>query len=88
MRGVIRLNGPTSHGGKVISAASNSIVMGVAIVRKGDLCSCPVPGHGVCTIIDGAPDVLIDGVPVTLNGHKTSCGAQLVSTVPTSGRGC
>jgi uncharacterized Zn-binding protein involved in type VI secretion len=87
MRGVIRLNDPTSHGGKVISAASNSTVMGVAVARKGDLCSCPLPGHGVCTISDGDPDVVIDGVPVAFNGHKTSCGAQLISTVPTSGRG-
>ena len=36
MHGVIRLNDPTSHGGKVISAAPKSTVMGVAVARKGD----------------------------------------------------
>lgn len=87
MRGVIRLNDPTSHGGKVVSAAPNSKVMGVAVARKGDKCLCPLPGHGLCTIMEGDPKVLIDGVPVAFNGHKTSCGAALISTVSTSGRG-
>lgn len=87
MRGVIRLNDPTSHGGKVISAAAKSTVMGVAVARKGDSCTCPLPGHGVCTIAEGDSEVLIDGVPVAFQGHKTSCGAVLISTMPTSGRG-
>lgn len=87
MRKMIRLNDPTSHGGKVISAAPDSTVLGVAVARKGDLCSCPLPGHGVCTIAEGNPDVLIDGVPVAFAGHKASCGAVLMSTVPDSGCG-
>ncbi|MYN43458.1 PAAR domain-containing protein [Pseudoduganella sp. FT93W] len=85
MRGVIRLNDPTSHGGKVRSAAPNSSVMGVAVARQGDLCTCPLPGHGVCKIVEGDPYVLIDGVPVAFEGHKTSCGAILISTVSSSG---
>ena len=87
MRGVIRLNDPTSHGGKVLSAAPNSKVMGVAVARKGDQCSCPHPGHGDCVIAEGDPKMLIDGIPVAFDGHKTSCGAVLMSTMPTSGRG-
>ncbi|SFM83722.1 PAAR domain-containing protein [Rugamonas rubra] len=87
MRGVVRLNDPTSHGGKVVSAAPKSKVMGVAVARKGDRCLCPLPGHGLCTIMEGDPKVLIDGVPVAFNGHKTSCGAALISTVSNSGRG-
>ena len=39
MRGVIRLNDPTSHGGKVVGAAPNSTVLGVAVARKGDPCA-------------------------------------------------
>lgn len=85
MRNVIRLNDPTSHGGKVISAAPNSTVLGVAVARKGDLCACPLPGHGVCRIAEGSSDVLIDGVAVAFSGHKTDCGAVLLSTVPDSG---
>lgn len=86
MRGVIRLGDPTSHGGKVISASPNSIVMGLAVARKGDACSCPRRGHSNCVIAEGDPEVRIDGVPVAFAGHRTSCGAILESTMPTSGR--
>ena len=54
MQGVIRLNDPTTHGGKVMAAAPNSAVMGVAVARKGDLCVCPMRGHEVCFIADVA----------------------------------
>ena len=87
MRGVIRLGDPTSHGGKVLTAAPNSDVMGRAVARKGDKCSCPQRGHNHCVIAEGDPDVTIDGVPVAFEGHKTSCGAVLVSTAGDSGRG-
>lgn len=86
MRGVIRLNDRTSHGGEVVSAAPFSTVMGVAVARMGDKCVCPIPGHGSCVIAEGDPAVLIDGVPVAFHGHKTTCGAALMSTMPTSGR--
>lgn len=87
MRGVIRLNDPTTHGGKVVSAAPDTFVMGVAVARKGDRCICPLQGHRDCVIAEGDPDVLIDGVPVAFEGHATSCGAKLISTVSDSGRG-
>ncbi|PWF42679.1 PAAR domain-containing protein [Massilia glaciei] len=87
MRGVIRLNDPTTHGGKVISAASNSTVMGRAVARVGDRCFCPQRGHEICVIAEGDPKVLIDGIPVAFEGHLTSCGAKLMSTVPDSTRG-
>ncbi|MEO6921908.1 MAG: PAAR domain-containing protein [Collimonas sp.] len=87
MRGVIRLNDPTSHGGMVVSAAPNSKVMDRQVARKGDRCICPVPGHQVCFIAEGDPEVLIDGIPVAFDGHKTTCGASLISTMPNSGRG-
>ena len=41
-----------------------------------------VKGHGVTTIVEGDPTWLIDGIPVALEGHKTSCGASLISTLP------
>jgi uncharacterized Zn-binding protein involved in type VI secretion len=86
MRRVIRLNDPTSHGGKVIAAAPNSTVLGVAVARKGDRCFCPIKGHEACVIAEGDPKVLIDGVPVAFEGHATSCGAKLISSVSNSGR--
>ncbi len=87
MRGVIRLNDPTSHGGRVVAAAPKTRVMGVAVARKGDRCVCPQPGHTACVIVEGDPKVKIDGVPVAFDGHKTSCGATLMTTMPKSGKG-
>jgi uncharacterized Zn-binding protein involved in type VI secretion len=86
MRGVICLNDPTSHGGKVVSAAPRSKVMGLPVACKGDRCICPIQGHRDCVIAEGDPDVLIDGIPVAFEGHKTTCGAVLISTMPNSGR--
>ncbi|PLX67463.1 MAG: hypothetical protein C0607_21615 [Azoarcus sp.] len=87
MRGVIRLGDPTSHGGRVVSTGSRSVVMGRTVAVLGDRCVCPRKGHGSCVIAEGDPDVRLDGKPVAFDGHRTSCGAQLISTVPASGRG-
>jgi len=86
MKGVIRLGDPTTHGGKVISAAPNSTVLGIAVARRGDQCICPIKGHSNCKIAEGDPKVSIDGVPVAFEGHKTTCGATLISTVSATGR--
>lgn len=86
MKRVIRLGDPTSHGGTVVSAASTSIINGKQVARLGDKVTCPLKGHGVATIVEGDPAWLIDGIPVALEGHKTSCGASLISTLPTLGR--
>ena len=85
MKGVIRLGDLTSHGGKVVVASATSSVNGLAVARKGDACVCPIPGHSTCVIIEGDPSVLIGGVPVAFHGHKTSCGASLISSALTSG---
>lgn len=84
MHGVIRLNDPTSHGGVVTSASSTSEVHGIGVARVGDAVSCPKKGHRHCTIVQGDPEVVIDGVPVAFDGHLTSCGATLISTMPSS----
>ena len=82
MPNIIRLGDPTSHGGKVISAgASDYLVDGLAVVRVDDQCSCPIPGHGVTKVIEGDPDYIVEGKPVACAGHKTGCGAQLISTI-------
>lgn len=86
MTHVIRLGDSTTHGGKVVSATANSSVNGIQIARLGDKVVCPIKGHGVTTIVEGDPNWLIDGIPVALEGHKTSCGASLISTLPTLDR--
>ncbi|MBQ5939449.1 PAAR domain-containing protein [Massilia sp. AB1] len=86
MKGVIRLGDSTSHGGKVIAASGTAFVHGIAVARKGDACVCPINGHSPCVIAEGDPVVLVDGIPVAFQGHKTSCGATLTSSVATSGK--
>ncbi|MBB5020133.1 putative Zn-binding protein involved in type VI secretion [Chitinivorax tropicus] len=85
MKGVIRLGDPTSHGGQVISASSRSLVRGKVVARVGDVCSCPIPGHGGCVIVEGHPHHLIDGIPVAYEGHHTSCGATLIASISGTG---
>ena len=81
MKNVVRIDDPTSHGGKVQSVrATHFTVDGKAVACIGDMCSCPLPGHGVCTIVEGSDTHTIDGVPVAYHGHKTSCGATLIAT--------
>jgi uncharacterized Zn-binding protein involved in type VI secretion len=89
MKRAIRLGDPHSHGGSVVQVgATQTDIMGKPLARKGDKCACPLPGHSAgCTIIEGDPDWTIDGVPVALEGHKTSCGATLISTLPNLTRG-
>ena len=85
MRKIIRLNDPTSHGGKVASVgAPHFTVGGVAVARVGDKCTCPVHGDG--TITEGDAHHTIDGIGVAYEGHKTSCGATLQSTIANFGR--
>jgi uncharacterized Zn-binding protein involved in type VI secretion len=80
MANVIRLNDPTSHGGKVDQvAATHFTVGGVEVACLGDKTTCPLHGSG--TIVEGDPRHTINGVPVAYEGHKTSCGAILMPTV-------
>jgi uncharacterized Zn-binding protein involved in type VI secretion len=81
MRNVIRLGDSTSHGGAVIStAASHYVVGGKPVAGVGDTCSCPIPGHGTVQIVEGDPSHTVNGVAISFHGHKTSCGAALISS--------
>ena len=87
MPNVIRLNDLTSHGGKVASVTvTHFTVGGIAVAQVGDTCTCPLHGDGDGTITDGDPHHAIDGIRVAYEGHETSCGARLRSTVRTSDR--
>lgn len=80
MKNVIRVGDPTSHGGKVITGASNFDVDGVPVACVGDQCTCPMNGHENCVIVEGDSNFVVDGRAVAFDGHKTSCGAVLQST--------
>ena len=68
MQGVIRLNDPTSHGGRVISAAPVSKVMGIAVA----LVHLKVEGESTPT-----PDFLC-GYFVTTNGVRASSSEHAI----------
>ncbi|WP_175716180.1 PAAR domain-containing protein [Burkholderia anthina] len=84
MRGIIRVGDIHTHGGRVESGAATSKVMGHAVARVGDTCSCSV--HGKCTIVEGDPNFNVEGRAAAFDGHKTSCGAALISSLADSGR--
>ena len=86
MRKFIRLGDRTSHGGIVMTASKLFYIGDKAVARKGDICTCPIKGHGNCIIMEGDPDFLIDDIPAALEGHKLSCGAALYSSMPNAGR--
>lgn len=54
MKGFVLLGDKTTHGGTVISASSTMTVNGKPVALIGDKVSCPVKGHGVNAIIEGA----------------------------------
>jgi uncharacterized Zn-binding protein involved in type VI secretion len=84
---IIRLGDPTSHGGKVISASVTHTIGGLGIARVGDSVACPIAGHGVNPIVEGAPTFLIDGRMVALQGHRSACGCMLISSLVTATHG-
>jgi len=84
---IIRLGDPTSHGGKVITASPTHTIAGIGIARVGDFITCPRPGHGDNTIVEGAPTYLIGGRMVALHGHRGACGCTLISTLATATHG-
>ncbi|WP_322080532.1 PAAR domain-containing protein [Paraburkholderia bannensis] len=86
MRGIVRVGDATSHGGRVETGSGVSEVMGRAVARLGDRCICPIHGHQNCVIVEGDSAFIVDGQPAAFDGHKTSCGATLISSLSSSGR--
>ena len=84
---IVRLGDPTSHGGKVITASVTHSIAGIGIARVGDQIVCPIPGHGVNVIVEGAANYLIGGRMVALHGHHGACGCTLISTLVSATHG-
>ena len=82
MPNIIVIGDKTSHGGQVIQGSATFKVNGKQVARKGDPCTCPIHGHGPCSIAEGDPNHTIEGVPVAYEGHKTTCGASLIASTP------
>lgn len=71
----------TSHGGEVISGSPSSTWSAAKnpIARKGDKVTCPRCKPHMFEITGGCEESLDFGVPVALEGHKTTCGAVLIA---------
>lgn len=79
-KGVIRLGDKTDHGGSVIQVAHKPEDMGIRIATVGDMVRCP-KCKGTYAIVEGDANCTIEGMPVAFDGHKTACGAKLISSV-------
>jgi len=79
-RGVICLNDKTDHGGKVISASSNTKVMGKAAAVEDDMSFCPACKGNFAIKPDGT-GAKHNGKPYAYDGDTTECGARLISTL-------
>lgn len=78
--GVIRLHDTTDHGGEVIRVAHQPTVMERPVACVDDMVRCP-KCDGVYPIVEGDQHCKINGKPVAFDGHKTACGAKLISSV-------
>lgn len=76
----VLLGDKTTHGGEVISASSTTFVNGKPVALVGDQVSCPIPGHGVNSIVEGCADWSEAGRPLVVNGCRSECGCQLIAS--------
>lgn len=76
---IIRMDDPTSHGGKVIEGSMFDICHGKPIAFIGHKTFCPLC-KGTFPIIEGALMTTFYGKGVALAGMKTACGATLIPT--------
>ena len=86
-QGFVLLGDKTTRGGEVISASSTMIVHGKRVALIGDEVRCPLPGHGVNRIVEGCPDWSEDGRAMVINGCRSECGCQVISSAPDCGMG-
>ncbi len=84
---IVRLGDMTSHGGRVVTASPTHTILGIGIARVGDKLICPIPGHGVSVIVEGAANFLIGGRKVALHGHRGACGCTLIASLVTATHG-
>jgi uncharacterized Zn-binding protein involved in type VI secretion len=79
-RGVIRIDDMTDHGGKVISATSETIVLGKAAALAGDMTYCPHCNGNFAIKPDGS-GARHKGVFYAYHDDVTECGARLITSV-------
>lgn len=78
---VIRVGDRTSHGGTVIEgfADGHYEVYGIPAAGLGHAVTCPVH-PGIHRIAEGESSCDVRGVPIALEGMKTTCDATLIAS--------
>ncbi|MBO9516033.1 MAG: PAAR domain-containing protein [Variovorax sp.] len=78
---LIRVGDKTSHGGTVIEGFPHGQcdVYGVSGAGLGHRVTCPIH-PGIHRIAEGEPHYRVHGVPVALEGMRTTCGAELIAS--------
>lgn len=74
---IARLGDTGTHGGAIVTSASNWTCMGPKIARRGDIYACPI--HGPNPIVGGSSNWQCEGAPVARDGDLTACGAAIIS---------
>ena len=84
MPGVCRLTDTGAHPGTITGSHVPSVtVNGLPIAVVTDAFTCPLPGHGVNAIANGAPTVLAGGLAVAyVTGSKSVCLATMTTGSP------
>ncbi|WP_244850027.1 PAAR domain-containing protein [Caballeronia sp. SL2Y3] len=75
----IRVGDSTTHGGIVLPTSHEFSIFGRQVVTIGDRVMCP--NCGITSIVEGDTQSLLDGANIALHGHRTSCGASLISSL-------
>lgn len=78
-RAVIRLGDKTDHGGQVITASSDTKVMGRIAALEGDMTVCP-QCKGAFAIKPDGKGARHMGKPYAYDGDATECGAKLIAS--------
>lgn len=79
MQPFIRLGDTTSHGGQVLEGFANYSVDGIPVSGLGHKVMCP-RCKGVFPIVECLPQFTVNGVGVSIQGMRTSCGAVLIAS--------
>lgn len=79
MPAVARLNDPSSHNGKIVTASTNVLANGLGVARSGDTHSCPVHGPSA---LNSTSKTLVNGKSVVRVGDAAGCGATITSGSP------
>ena len=76
---IARLGDSSSHGGTIITCAAVTTTEGILTARVGDLHSCPIPGHGITSILNGSGNFKTEGKITAVSGSSTGCGATIIA---------